>query len=119
MGKDMSLSTKQQRFTVCFAQLINYATAKGYGLTMGDVYRDARVFGAHGVKKGYAAAKSVHKLRLAGDLNVFIDGVYISDGDHEAYRDLGEEWERMDPDARWGGRFNDGNHFSFEHWGCK
>lgn len=115
----MSLSRKQQRFTRCFAQLINYATAKGYDLTMGDVYRDPRVFGQHGTKKGYAAAESVHKLRLAGDLNVFIDDVYISDGNHEAYRDLGEEWERMDPDARWGGHFDDGNHFSFEHWGCK
>jgi len=40
-------------------------------------------------------------------------------GDTEAHRELGEWWEKQHPQARWGGRFKDGNHYSFEHEGVK
>ncbi len=113
----MKLSAKQQRFTECIATLIAYAVSRGYAFTLGDGYRDPRVHGAFGVKGSYAAASSVHKLRLAQDLNLFIDGAYITDGGHPAYIELGELWESLDQMARWGGRFKDANHFSFEHEG--
>ncbi len=116
---EMSLLKKQQRFISCIGKLINYADSKGYGLTAGDAYRDPRVHGQFKEKASYSSAKSVHKIRLAEDFNLIIDGVYITNGHHSAYLDLGEYWESLDPDARWGGRFNDANHFSFEHWGCK
>ncbi len=115
----MSLSKKQQRFTGCIGQLITYAYSKGYGLTQGDSFRDERVHGGFNEQKSYSAARSVHKIRLANDFNLFIDDEYIKDGGHDAWLDLGEYWESLDDDARWGGRFNDANHFSFEHWGCK
>jgi len=115
----MSLRKKQSRFAVCVGKLILHADALGYELTFGDAYRDERVHGKHGEKVGYAAAKSVHKLRLAVDMNLFVDDVWIKTGDHVAYQQLGEFWEGLDPDARWGGRFDDANHFSFEQWGCK
>ncbi len=115
----MSLSKKQQRFTLCIGKLIIYAHSKGYGLTQGDGYRDPKVHGEFGEKKSYSAANSVHKIRLADDLNLFIDGKYVPDGNHPAWLDLGEYWESLDLDARWGGRFNDANHLSFKHWGCK
>lgn len=115
----MSLSSKQQRFTRCVGLLIEQAYKLGYALTFGDAYRDPRVHGAVGVKKSYAAASSVHKSRLAVDLNLFVDGDYITDGGHAAYAQLGEFWKGLDPDARWGGDFDDANHFSFEHGGCK
>ena len=101
--------------------LIAYAYQRGYKFTLGDAYRDSRVHGDYGIKESYAAAKSVHKLRLAIDLNLFVDGDYISDGNHSAYLELGELWESLDPMARWGGRFQSGdaNHFSFEHEGFK
>ena len=114
----MSLSKKQQQFTGCVASLITYAYSKGYGLTFGDAFRDGRVHGDFGEKIGYAAGKSVHKLRLAVDLNLFIDGEYIT-GDCPEYQDLGQHWKSLDDDARWGGDFNDFNHFSFMQWGCK
>jgi hypothetical protein len=114
----MSLSKKQQRFTECVGKLIAHAYNLGYALTFGDAYRDPRVHGDHGTKLSYAASKSVHKLRLAVDLNLFVSGEYITTGDHIAYQQLGEFWEGLDPDARWGGRFDDANHFSFEQWGC-
>jgi hypothetical protein len=49
------------------------------------------------------------------DFNLFANGNYIAYGTHFAYIDIGEEWERIHPLARWGGRFGDANHFSFEH----
>lgn len=115
----MKLSTKQQQFTVCIAKLIIYADSLGYGLTVGDAFRDKRVHGDFGEKKSYSASKSVHKLRLASDFNLFVDGEYISDGEHEAWLKLGEYWESLHDLSRWGGRFKDANHFSFEHLGCK
>lgn len=115
----MSLSNKQQIFTGCIGKLIAYAYSKNYGLTFGDAFRDARAFGDFGEKKLYAASKSVHKLRLAVDFNLFVDDEYITDSIHPAYMDLGMYWESLHPDARWGGHFDDANHFSFEHWGVK
>ena len=93
--------------------LIQYAFEQGYELTLGDGYRDPRVFGDMGVKKGYGRAKSNHKVRLAIDLNLFKDGRYLSST--ESHRPLGEFWESMG--GTWGGRFNDGNHYSLEHQG--
>jgi hypothetical protein len=115
----MKLSEKQQRFTRCVGQLIQQAYSLGYGLTFGDAFRDPRVHGPNGTKGSYAAANSVHKIRLAVDLNLFVDGSYITDSNHVAYKRLGEFWKGLDPDARWGGDFKDGNHFSFEYEGHK
>lgn len=115
----MRLSTKQQAFTSCVGKLIAYADSKGLGLTFGDAYRDPRVHGNVGERKSYSASSSNHKVRLAVDFNLFINGQYIQDGDHPAYIDLGKYWESLHELARWGGRFKDANHFSFEHEGRK
>lgn len=115
----MSLGKTQREFTKCIGKLIIYVYSKGYELTTGDAYRDKRVHGDFGEKKSYSAAKSVHKLRLAMDLNLFLNDKYITDGTCPEFIDLGKYWESLHPLARWGGRFKDGNHFSFEYWGCK
>ncbi|WP_216644731.1 M15 family metallopeptidase [Candidatus Thiodictyon syntrophicum] len=92
--------------------LIQHAIALGYEVTLGDAYRDPRVHGASGIKKGYGAAKSFHKRRLAIDLNLFRGGKYLDGTD--AHRPLGEWWEAQG--GTWGGRFRDGNHYSLgEH----
>lgn len=113
----MKLSEKQVEFTKCVAKLINYANSRGYDLTFGDAFRDSRVHGQFGEKRAYGNKNSVHKLRLAVDFNLFIGGQYVPDGNHKAYQDIGIYWESLNNNARWGGRFNDANHFSFEHWG--
>ena len=109
----MSLGNEQRRFTLMQAQLVIYAYSIGYELTEGDSYRDPRVFGAYGEKKGYGRAKSNHKLRLAKDFNLFKDGVYLQET--EDHRPLGEYWEFLG--GSWGGRFDDGNHYSLEYNG--
>lgn len=117
----MSLSQLQQQFTVAVSQLIQFAHEQGIGLTFGDAYRDPRLHGQWGQKESYSAAHSVHKMRLAVDFNVFVDGEYISDGSHPAYEKLGKKWKSLHPLARWGGDFKskDAGHFSFEYSGYK
>lgn len=113
--QSMTLGQKQRVFSKLIAELIIWAYENGYEITFGDAYRDSRVFGNVGTKKGYGRAGSVHKERLAVDLNLFKDGRYLTKtADHQL---LGEKWESMHELCRWGGRFNDGNHYSFEHQG--
>jgi len=108
-----TLGQKQRRFTRMSVRLIDYAHSLGYEITLGDAYRDPRVFGPIGTRLGYGESKSAHKQRLAIDLNLFIDGKYMADT--ESHRVLGEWWEGQG--GVWGGRFQDGNHYSLEHDG--
>ncbi|QTH79757.1 hypothetical protein [Aeromonas phage PZL-Ah152] len=110
-----TLGQKQRRFTKMVAKLIDFAYANGYELTFGDAYRDPRLHGDMGVKKGYGHSKSNHKIRLAVDFNLFKDGKYLTSS--EDHKPLGEFWESIG--GTWGGRFNDGNHYSLEHNGTK
>ena len=109
----MSLGNKQRQFTRMIGLLIEWAYQNDYELTFGDAYRDPRVFGSIGEKKGYGRSKSNHKVRLAIDFNLFKDGKYLTAT--EDHRPLGEYWESIG--GAWGGRFNDGNHYSLEHQG--
>jgi len=113
----MSLRKKQSKFARSVACLILQAEKLGYEVTLGDAYRDPRVHGDFGEKKGYGRSRSCHKVRLAIDLNLFKDGAYL--GSTEDHRELGEWWESLGPEYSWGGRFNDGNHYSFEHNGAR
>lgn len=109
----MTLGEKQRKFTRMVADLIIFAYDNGYELTLGDAYRDPRTNGTFGEKKGYSSSFSNHKLRLAIDLNLFKDGFYLTQT--EDHLPLGEYWESIG--GSWGGRFNDGNHYSLEHQG--
>ena len=110
-----SLRQKQSRFTRYVGLLIEFAYQNGYELTHGDGFRDPRVFGTIGERKGYGHPKSAHKNRLAQDFNLFKDGKWLQDT--ESFRPLGEYWESLAADCKWGGDFEDGNHFSLEHNG--
>ena len=110
-----TLGEMQRRFTLMAAKLIEHIYASGYQATFGDAYRDPRVHGPMGSKKvhSYSAANSCHKLRLAVDLQIFKDGVYLTRT--EDYTFAGKYWESIG--GSWGGRFGDGNHYSLEHEG--
>lgn len=121
-----TIGQKQRWFMRKLPRLLDKAFELGMELTGGDLFRDPRVHGAVGVKMGYGHPKSAHKNKLAIDLNLFRD----SDGDGdldfqettEAHRQLGEWWEaQAEPGYKtcWGGRFNDGNHYSVEHDGVR
>ena len=117
----MTLGQAQRIFTRCTGLLIAHLYEQGYEATWGDAYRDPRLHGMVGVKKAYGHRNSCHKSRLAIDLNLFKDEVWLqASTDHQP---LGEWWEKlgvkMGIPLAWGGRFNDGNHYSFEWQGRK
>lgn len=112
---------RQTRFASMVPRLIDKAFELGYQVTLGDAYRDPRVFGPLGLnhliggKPVYGHPKSAHKLRLAIDLNLFRGGKYLETT--EDHRPLGEFWESIG--GAWGGRFGDANHYSLEFQGMK
>ncbi|MCA6222744.1 M15 family metallopeptidase [Photorhabdus antumapuensis] len=112
----MTLSEKQQLFTVLIAQLILWAGERGYRLTLGEAYRTPEQAKLN-AQTGKGIANSLHIQRLAIDLNLFIRGEYQTNS--HAYLPLGEYWESLG--GTWGGRFSrpDGNHFSLAHNGVK
>jgi hypothetical protein len=142
---EVTLGEKQRLFTQLVARLIDFAYASGYELSFGETYRsdeqaEINALGPTGRSRladylgglfpGLAAKirnnpritgarMSLHTERLAIDLNLFRNGVYLQDTD--SYQRLGTFWKGLHPLARWGGDFipTDGNHFSLEHGGVK
>jgi hypothetical protein len=107
----MTLRQTQSKFASLVPRLIDKAIEMGFEVTLGDAYRDPRVFGEFGEDKGYGAPTSFHKRRLAIDLNLFKDGIFQATT--EAHRPLGTWWKQQG--GSWGGDFRipDGNHYSW------
>lgn len=103
----MTLRQKQSKFTSMVARLILHAETLGYEVTFGEAYRMPDATHGH--------PKSLHKSRLAIDLNLFKNGRYLRST--KAHEPLGLYWESIG--GSWGGRFEDGNHYSLEHQGRK
>jgi hypothetical protein len=105
---------KQAKFTQMISVLIKKANELGYQLTFAEAYRPPFVAQMYATS-GKGIKNSLHTQRLAVDFNVFKNGNLLKDGND--YEDLGKYWESIG--GTWGGRFNDGNHFSLEHNGVK
>lgn len=103
----MTVREKQSEFVRMVTKLLIFAIDQGYELTFGDAFRDTRC--------PYGSEDSLHHIRLAIDLNLFKNGVYLKKT--EDHRPLGEYWESIG--GSWGGRFKDGNHYSYAHNGKK
>ncbi len=103
----MMLGQKQKKFMRMQSVLLTYVHSLGYEVTQGR----GHVPGAK-VKSGKL---SCHHYKLAVDLNLFKEGKYLTPT--EAHRIFGIFWEAMG--GTWGGRFNDGNHYSLEHNGVR
>lgn len=115
----MTLREKQSVFAQLVADLIKKANELGFGVTLGETYRSPeeaeRLF-----KLGKGTKISLHTSRLAIDLNLFKDGIYLTST--ESHKVLGEWWESQSTQnivCHWGGRFGDGNHYSVGHSGRK
>lgn len=138
----------QRLFAVRFAELIHFINAKGFECSLGEAKRSneqaainaigqagreavasildsqigaGRLMGLPDALrdngKNNGVPHSVHQLSLAVDINLFKDGVYLEST--EDHRVFGEWWEKQHELARWGGRWGDGNHYSFEFNGVK
>ena len=109
-----SLREKQSRFARMVAHLILKAEEIGFEVTLGEAWRsDAEAVRLAG--KGRGIKRSLHCERLAIDLNLFVDGVWLQST--QAHEPLGAWWESVG--GVWGGRFGDGNHYSLMHEGRK
>lgn len=115
----MTLREKQSIFAALVPRLIDHAIILGFQVTGGEWYRSPEE-ALRLSKLGKGISSSLHTLKLAIDINLFRDGIYLSTT--EAHRPLGEWWELQSTGiytCAWGGRFNDGNHYSIEHGGKK
>jgi hypothetical protein len=112
------VSRLQEEFAQSVARLIKKASELGYGVTLGEAWRTPEQ-AALNAQKGSGISNSLHTERLAIDLNLFKDGVYITD--ETGHRELGEWWEKLGQRYRWGGRFRrpDPNHYSLSPDGVR
>ena len=104
----MSLSNNQKLFARDIAKLILYVIDQGYTCTLGEAYRTPEQAAIY-AQEGKGIKDSLHCKRLAIDINLFKGDDYLTASKDYAF--LGEYWESLDPQNRWGGRFKDGNHF--------
>jgi hypothetical protein len=105
------MSQLQEEFAQSAAKLIQKAAELGYGVTLGEAWRTPEQ-AQWNADHGLGIAHSLHMERLAIDLNLFKDGVYLTAPD--AYTQLGTWWKTLGPDYRYGGDFTkvDADHFS-------
>jgi hypothetical protein len=115
-----ALLEHQQRFARLVGVFLMWIHSQPqYALTLGQTKRTAEEAEANAVS-GAGITNSLHRLSLAIDLNLFINGAYVTDS--ESHRPLGEYWKSLDPDCAWGGDFHgrqDGNHYSLSFNGVK
>ena len=99
------LSNKQFEFSLMLGKLIIYIYDQGYKATFGDVYAQS------GHKN-----QSNHYLRLAADLNLFLDGKWLDKGKEmeKAHGLFHDKWDELGGSKR---IQNDLNHYSVEYQG--
>lgn len=96
------LLNHQISFAKDVVKLLSFILIKGYEFTFGETTR----------LKSLAKVLSLHPDRLAIDINLFKDGVYLKDT--PSYNEVGAYWISLSPYNEWGGegKRGDGNHFS-------
>ncbi len=97
------LGDKQRKFSLIIAKLIIHAYELGYEATLGEGYNAAGT----GHKEG-----SNHYIKLALDLNLFKDGVWLKDG--TGHRELHDYWDSLGGAPR---IEKDLNHYSLKYNG--
>lgn len=115
----MTLGQKQRLFAKYIGMLITWLYANGYECSLDEFLRTKAQAEANAAS-GAGIANSLHGLHLAGDLNIFKDGKFLTTV--EEIRPVGEYWKSLNPNLCWGGDFHtrpDADHFSYTHEGVK
>lgn len=114
----MTLGQKQRLFAKLLGQLLAWIYANGYECSLGEALRTPEQAMANAAS-GAGIAHSLHLIRLAIDLNLFKDGVFLKTV--EEIRPVGEFWKTLDPLCSWGGDFTrpDADHFSLSNEGIR
>lgn len=101
----MTIGNKRRLFTELIAELITFVFSNGYKVAFDKEHNKHM-------------KNSLHYEGLAKDLLLYSStGKYLTKT--EDYTFLGVFWESLHPLCAWGGRFQDGNHFSIKHGGRK
>jgi hypothetical protein len=134
----MKLGERQEVFAELVPRLLDQAHKMGFAVRCGSLFRDPRLHGHKGHPdlfswleqnfpdaaeaafdagyRGYGSRVSLHKDKCAIDLNLRTTADDHMCWSTEEHRKLGEWWEAQHPMCRWGGRYNDGNHYEFLEW---
>lgn len=117
----LALHDKQALFSKSVAKFIWDLNELGYQVTLGEAWRPKQVAAIY-AQQGKGITRSLHIQRLAIDLNIFRDGVWLDAVDTclPAGR-LWESYQITDILFCWGGRFQSPDifHFSFEDGGIR
>lgn len=100
----MTLQEQQFLFAQDVAKLIQFAASQGYWVTFGEAFRTPEQAKLN-ADKGIGIEKSLHCERLAIDLNLYRDGVYLFNS--KDYIPLGKYWESLDRQNKSGCWFYD------------
>lgn len=95
--------SEQAQFLHDACKLIQFATAAGFVVTAGELFRTAEQQAIYYKTGRSKTMDSNHLKRLAIDLNFFKDGVLCYD--MNALKVVGQYWESLDQKNRWGGNF--------------
>lgn len=102
----MTLGDKRRKFTEAKALLVQYALYRGWRVAEDFLKRCEECPVGH--------ERSLHKLGLACDINLYIENEYITDGrGHDELHDL---WDFLGGAERIP---DDMNHYSFAHGGMR
>ncbi len=96
------MNEKQFQFSIMLAQLIVFIYSRGYTCSIGDVWAKKHEGRRH-------TSNSKHYDKLAADINLFKDGVYlVAKEDHAIF---GKFWKNLG--GTWGGDWKneDANHY--------
>lgn len=112
----MKLQEQQALFTQDVAKLVQFIAFQGVRVTFGEVYRTPEQAELN-ASKGIGIVDSLHCKRLAVDINLYKDGIYLFKSSD--YHFAGKYWESLGKRNRWGGFFTnaqgkpkpDGGHF--------
>jgi hypothetical protein len=117
----ITLLEKQHAFSKTLAKFILDLASRGYCVTLGEAWRPNQQAQLYAVT-GQGIKNSNHCIRLAVDLNIFLDRVWLVT--RQELEIPGILWKSYSNDlftCCWGGDFKSADccHFSFEHNGTQ
>ena len=113
LRKNIPFVERQQTFTLNVARLIIYINQQGYACTFGETLRTKEMAQIY-ARTGRGVLDSNHCYKLAVDLNLFKNGVYLSDA--KEYRQFAEYWLTLNPfnESGYFWKSVDANHFEMD-----
>lgn len=107
----MSIRKMQAKFSLMLARLIIYAYSLGFEISMGEGTITVENCPNCSRKVSLHKKKSNHYIKLAQDIDLFKNGVYLTST--ASHKKLGHYWQDMG--GAWGGMYQDGNHYSLQY----